>query len=300
MGRLEEALAAYDAAVQQFPADPVPVNGRAETLRSMGRLEEALAAYDAAVEQFPWNPYPITGRAGTLRSMGRLEEALAAYDAAVLAHPLNPSALLGRAGVLSTMNRLTEALASYEHIERDLPYERFARLRATSLRAVLGTEPGDDGVDADSYEIGAYGCATATVNGLLRLRKGDRSGAEARFRRGAGLAVDHSQRSLIELCQAVERLHERDYGAAAALAVAPNYQLGFGTWKVVHEHASLGAKSESAAHETVAVDQEEPRVSPREERLLGTLSHLREQPMPSPELEAQIVREEIDLLLLAA
>ncbi len=80
MGRLDEALAAYDRTVEAFPEKVDARTGRAETLRAMGRLDEALAAYDRTVEAFPENAVARNGRAETLRAMGRLDEALAAYQ----------------------------------------------------------------------------------------------------------------------------------------------------------------------------------------------------------------------------
>jgi hypothetical protein len=44
MSRHDEALRAYENAIERFPANPVAFNGRAEVLREMGRIDEAVAA----------------------------------------------------------------------------------------------------------------------------------------------------------------------------------------------------------------------------------------------------------------
>ncbi|KJU87021.1 hypothetical protein MBAV_000783, partial [Candidatus Magnetobacterium bavaricum] len=52
-GLLEDALTAYDAAIEAFPNYVIAQCGRAELLRELDRLEDALTAYDAAIEAFP-------------------------------------------------------------------------------------------------------------------------------------------------------------------------------------------------------------------------------------------------------
>src|SRR5439155_572431 len=100
LGRLHEALAQYDVAIERFPTEVVGYTGRAETLRALGGLDDALAQYDVAIERFPTEVVGYTGRAGTLRALGRLDEALAQYDVA-LGKFLNSSfAQRGRSYVL--------------------------------------------------------------------------------------------------------------------------------------------------------------------------------------------------------
>jgi tetratricopeptide (TPR) repeat protein len=111
LGRLPEALAAYDAAVAEFPENVVAKNSRAETLRALGRLPEALAAYDAAIAEHPEDVVAKAGRAEVLKALGRLPEALAAYDAAIAEHPENVVAKRGRSCILVALHRYDEALA---------------------------------------------------------------------------------------------------------------------------------------------------------------------------------------------
>jgi len=136
-GRLDEALAAYDRAVEEFPKNAVARNGRAETLRTLGRLDEALAAYDRTVEDFPRDAFARNGRAEMLRTLGRLDEALAAYDRAVEDFPRNAVARSGRAETLRTLGRLDEALATYDRTVEEFPQNAVARNgRAETLRAL--------------------------------------------------------------------------------------------------------------------------------------------------------------------
>ena len=122
-GRLDEALAGYDAVVAAFPDNVVARTGRAETLRALGRLDEALAAYDAAIAAFPRDVYARNGRAETLRALGRLDEALAAYDAAVAAFPLSLVARNGRAGILLDLEKPADVLRALASVP-DIPRRR--------------------------------------------------------------------------------------------------------------------------------------------------------------------------------
>ncbi|MES0337167.1 MAG: tetratricopeptide repeat protein [Candidatus Magnetobacterium sp. LHC-1] len=114
LGRLDEALVAYDKAVELFPRDEAARCGRAEVLRALGRLDEALTAYDKAVELFPRHEPAHCGRAEVLRALGRLDEALTAYDKAVELFPRHEPAHCGRAEVLRALGRLDEALVAYD------------------------------------------------------------------------------------------------------------------------------------------------------------------------------------------
>jgi tetratricopeptide (TPR) repeat protein len=127
MGRLEEALQEYEATVREFPESVVARNGRAEVLKGMGRLEEALREYEATVRDFPESAVARNGRAGVLKGMGRLEEALQEYEATVREFPNNVIARTGRAEVLRGMGRLEEALREYEATVREFPNNVFAR-----------------------------------------------------------------------------------------------------------------------------------------------------------------------------
>jgi tetratricopeptide (TPR) repeat protein len=109
LGRHEEALAAFEAVMREFPRDEVARNARAKTLRELGRHEEALAAFEAVMREFPRNEVAPTARAETLRELGRYEEALAAFEETIARFPRNEVARNARAYCLASMGRLAEA-----------------------------------------------------------------------------------------------------------------------------------------------------------------------------------------------
>ncbi|MFL6334412.1 MAG: tetratricopeptide repeat protein [Pyrinomonadaceae bacterium] len=110
LGRLDDALAAYDAVLYEDANDVVAKNGRAETLRAMGRLNEALAAYDSTVSEHPESVVARRGRAELLKALGRMSEALTAYDALFADNPNDAITNNGRSGVLVALRRYDEAL----------------------------------------------------------------------------------------------------------------------------------------------------------------------------------------------
>ncbi|MDT5159319.1 MAG: hypothetical protein QOH51_3676 [Acidobacteriota bacterium] len=174
LGRLGDALAAYDAVLAENLGDVIAKNGRAETLRALGRLAEALAAYDDAVSEHPEDVVAKTGRAETLRSLGRLPEALAAYDDAVSEHPENVIAKNGRAETLRALGRLPEALAAYDDAVSEYPENVVAKSgRAETLRA-LGRLPEalaayDDAVSEHPENVIAKTGRAETLRALGRL-----------------------------------------------------------------------------------------------------------------------------------
>jgi tetratricopeptide (TPR) repeat protein len=147
-GRLGEALETYEATIEQHPEDVVARNGRAETLRELGRLGEALEAYEATIEQHPEDVVTRSGRAETLRKLGRLGEALEAYEATIEQHPESVVARTGRAETLRELGRLGEALEAYEATIERRPENVVARSgRAETLR-----ELGRLGEALEAYE----------------------------------------------------------------------------------------------------------------------------------------------------
>jgi tetratricopeptide (TPR) repeat protein len=150
--RLEAAVSAYRAALQEFTRDRVPMQwaltqmnlGNAlarlgEREAGTGRLEAAVAAYRAALEEFPRDRVPLDW-AGTQMNLGsalltlgereagadRLEEAVAAYRAALEEFPrdrvplkwamvqMNLGSALARLGEREAgTGRLEESVAAY-------------------------------------------------------------------------------------------------------------------------------------------------------------------------------------------
>src|SRR5260221_9215987 len=82
-------------AIEDFPANVFARTGRAETLRSLGRFDEALAAYERAIDQLPTRLNSSNTGAAYAGLFLHFDEALAAYERAIEEFPAN---LLARNG----------------------------------------------------------------------------------------------------------------------------------------------------------------------------------------------------------
>lgn len=87
-GRAGEAVAASTAMMERFPELNLYSN-RGLAYMDLGKLEEALADLDRAIELEPQRPGPYWNRAGLLEQMGRPEDALRDYFAGLLHDPDN-------------------------------------------------------------------------------------------------------------------------------------------------------------------------------------------------------------------
>jgi len=114
LGRKEEAIAAYDKALEIKPDYHEAWNNRGTALSDLGRHEEAIAAYDKAIELKPDYDAAWYNRGTALSALGRHEEAIAAYDKALEFKPDLHEAWLNRGNALSALGRHEEAIAAYD------------------------------------------------------------------------------------------------------------------------------------------------------------------------------------------
>ncbi|HEY0324191.1 MAG TPA: tetratricopeptide repeat protein [Pyrinomonadaceae bacterium] len=138
IGELNEALNAYNEIILEHPEDVIAKNGRAEVLKTMGKLDDALAAFDEIILEHPENIVAKTGRAEVFKTMGKLDDALAAYNVAITEHPENVIAKNGRAEVLKTMGKLDDALAAFDEIILEHPEDVIAKNGRAEVLKTMG------------------------------------------------------------------------------------------------------------------------------------------------------------------
>ena len=118
--KLDQAIAAYERAIELDPKYTPPHNGLGNAYRELGRDKDAIAAYGRAIELDPKFAHPHYGLGNVYRVLGLNEDAIAAYGRAVeldpkFAHPHN-----GLGNVYRTLSRNEDAIAAYERaIELD-------------------------------------------------------------------------------------------------------------------------------------------------------------------------------------
>lgn len=138
LGRLPEALAAYDAALSAAPQDAVIHCKRGLALKDLGRLPEALASLERGIELQPQLAPAHMDRANVLQDLGRLPDALAAYDRAVASAPRYPDAWCNRGTALHRLGRLADAIASYDAALAIDPRHAAADLNRSTTLSDLG------------------------------------------------------------------------------------------------------------------------------------------------------------------
>lgn len=135
-GRYDEALAEVDLAITLNPSDSLAIEARAESLLWLGRIDDAIAAYDATMRLDPAGASSGTGfgQALALYTGARYREALAIADATLLRYPGTPFVVALRAAVLAELDDTEAAHRAADELRRLDPYfraqefgDRFAR-----------------------------------------------------------------------------------------------------------------------------------------------------------------------------
>jgi tetratricopeptide (TPR) repeat protein len=116
--RYQEALLAYEQAIQLDPNDAVLYNGKGLALSNLNRYGEALIAYEQAIRLNPNNADAYFNKGDALSGLERYEEALAAYEQAIRLDPNNADAHNNKGYILSKLERYEEALTACEQAIR--------------------------------------------------------------------------------------------------------------------------------------------------------------------------------------
>jgi tetratricopeptide (TPR) repeat protein len=79
LGRHDEAIAAFQRAIDLDPKDAAPCNGLGNLYADLGRHDEAIAAYQRAIDLDPKVAYPHNGLGNVYQSLGHIGGARAGY-----------------------------------------------------------------------------------------------------------------------------------------------------------------------------------------------------------------------------
>ena len=114
LDRTDEAIAAYQRAIELDPKFAYPHNGLGAVYQTLGRTDEAIAAFQRAIELDPKFAYPHNGLGNAYRDLGRTDEALAAYQRAIELDPKFAYPHNGLGNVYDDLGRTAEAIAAYQ------------------------------------------------------------------------------------------------------------------------------------------------------------------------------------------
>ena len=163
MGRLDEALTEYEAAIADFPGDVVPRSGRAEVLKVMGRVNEALREYDRSIEKLPTDRVARSGKASALVILSRYQEALELLPVG-MRRTLDDWIDFHIRGMISMkQGNLTEAVEIFEAGVRDNPWS----LSVGYFRNALAVAKLREKQHQEALE--AIGDEQSTVSDILRI-----------------------------------------------------------------------------------------------------------------------------------
>jgi tetratricopeptide (TPR) repeat protein len=129
--KYEDALVAFDKALDTNKSYAAAWRGKGSALNGMGNYSEALQSYDRALDLNPEYVGAWIGKGSALHGMGNYSEALQAYDKAIELDPVNGNALNGKAWLLYKRGQYNEA-AEYA--------ARAIEIQAEDLSATLDTE----------------------------------------------------------------------------------------------------------------------------------------------------------------
>jgi tetratricopeptide (TPR) repeat protein len=106
---------------------PAAFNAWGSVLADLGRLDEAIAKYQRAIELEPMGAYPYVNWGNALQQEGKLDEAIEKYQKAIALDPKFVSPYVNWGNVLDERGKLDEATAKYRKAieidpKSDLPY----------------------------------------------------------------------------------------------------------------------------------------------------------------------------------
>lgn len=131
--KYEQALAAYNKAIELQPNSHWAWLYRGSILEELGRYEEALAAYKKAIELKPNINWAWMQRGWILKNLGHYKEALAVYDKALeLKADSEWFYWYGRGQVLERLKRYEEALSAYNKVVNLTAKHFLIRFKRTS------------------------------------------------------------------------------------------------------------------------------------------------------------------------
>src|SRR6266705_188048 len=116
--RYQEALLAFEQAIQLDPNDAVICNGKGLALSKLNRYREALTAYEQSIRLNPNNADTYLNKGDALDELERYEEALAAYKRAIRLNPNNADTYFNKGDALDELERYEEALVAYKRAIR--------------------------------------------------------------------------------------------------------------------------------------------------------------------------------------
>ena len=117
-------------------------NGLGNVYHDLGRADEAIAAFQRAIELDPKFAYPHNGLGNVYRNLARYDDAIAAFTSAIELEPENPRHILGLVILLRQTQRAADALPLLEKWSSLAPNDFDLFLALASVHKQLGHPEG--------------------------------------------------------------------------------------------------------------------------------------------------------------
>lgn len=216
-GRPQEALAAFNRAIELEPTNAAAWSGRGMTRVMQGDVEAAGPDFDKASELNPNDHMAIHGRGMIAMTEERYIDAVVEFSVALRAAPDDPFALAMRASAYLGLKDYRRALADLDRVATLTP-----GLEADVNRAGVLVEAGRAAEAVPIMDAAAQrdpaNVDVRNLQGTIREAAGDLEGAEAAFSEGLAIESDHP---VVLIARARVRLLRGDLeGGRADLAAA--------------------------------------------------------------------------------
>ncbi len=139
--RDDEALKAFELAIQWDPSCWLAIHNRAVSRAQQGNLEGALADFNRALQLNPGLAVAYRNRGELLAATGRTEEAAADYTTALAQLPQDAELYAMRGEAYHRLGQYDEALADLDQSIQIAPHEAAAYAQRGNVRAELGDYP---------------------------------------------------------------------------------------------------------------------------------------------------------------
>ena len=190
LGQLEEALPAYDQALQLAKRDPYSLIGRGYCNLELGQYTKALLDLNKAISLAPENLNALSYRAQTRMRQGKFQLALKDLDAAVAINPEDYQLLYNSAICLRRLTSFKKAVEVWQKLEALYPGDTYALIGLSDTYDAMRLPQMADEVNTRAIEAGPTNMRPYTKRGYYRFTQGDYEGARQDYE--TALAKDPS------------------------------------------------------------------------------------------------------------
>jgi tetratricopeptide (TPR) repeat protein len=192
MGRPNEAIQAYQRAIQLAPALICPWNNLGILYTRLGRNDEALAAFKKAIEIKPGDAVSWNGLGDIYMKLEQPENAIRSYLKAIEFTPNFQTAWCGLGNAYFSANRIQNAFKAFQ---KSFTLNRKSTQTIIGLARILNLQ-GRENNAIQAYEaalnIDPRNAAAWNELGKMRLKTGDREKAIAAFEKAIELAPQNA------------------------------------------------------------------------------------------------------------